>query len=149
MISIRALILRNLAWKLVSLLLGLLIYMFVDANLSGDLTPFSRTYSVTYQRPVSILSGTAGSAAGVLYEVTPEVVNVKVIGRKEPIKKLVAEDVLTFADLSDLGTMPPTALQRPVEVHLPPMEVEVIVEPSVVQIQFLQRPDTLTTETDN
>jgi len=120
--------------------LGILVWGFIDANLEGSLMPFSRSYRVPFQLPITVL---ATSTSDTFFEITPSVVNVEIVGRRDVVNSLTEEDLRAFADLSDLGSMPPTAIQRPVQVYLPPMDVRVLVEPLTVQIQFLQRPDPL------
>jgi hypothetical protein len=76
---------RNLGWKLLSLFLGILVWYFVSTGIQQGFTPFSRLNTVTFERPVFIL--TSGQIP-TSFEVRPARVNVTVRGRRDVLQRL-------------------------------------------------------------
>jgi hypothetical protein len=132
----RNLIVRNLGWKLLALFLGILVWYFVSTGIQQGFTPFSRLNSVTFERPVLIL--TSGQIA-TAFEVRPTRVNVTVRGRRDMLQRLSESDLVAYVDLSDVFTA--TEVQRRVEVNLRWNAVEITVNPATVRVLLLRGDD--------
>lgn len=126
-------VVSNPGWKLLSLFLGILVWYFVSTGIQRGFTPFSRLNSVTFERPVLIL--TTGKIP-TAYEVRPAKVNVTVHGRRDVLQRLSEADLVAFVDLSDVFTV--TEVQRRVEVSLRWGAAETSVEPATVRVLLLR-----------
>ena len=124
---------RNLGWKLLSLFLGILVWYFVSTGIRQGFTPFSRLSTVSFERPVLILtSGQIPTA----FEVRPAKVNVTVRGQRDALQRLSEEDLVAYVNLSDVFTA--TEVQRRVEVNLRWSALEMTVSPATVRVLLLR-----------
>jgi hypothetical protein len=124
---------RNLGWKLLSLFLGILVWYFVSTGIQQGFTPFSRLSTVSFERPVLIM--TSGRIA-TAFEVRPSKVSVTIRGRRDDLLRLSEEDLVAYVNLSDVFTA--TEVQRRVEVNLRFSAVEMTVTPATVRVLLLR-----------
>jgi hypothetical protein len=131
--TVRNILARNLGWKLLALFLGILVWYFVSTGIQQGFTPFSRLNSVTFQRPVLIL--TSGQIP-TTFEVRPTRVIVTVRGRRDVVQRLSESDLVAYVDLSDVFTA--TEVQRRVAVNLRWSAVDITVTPATVRVLLLR-----------
>jgi YbbR domain-containing protein len=128
--NVREMIVKNLGWKLLALFLGILVWVFVEAGLRGEiLFRIQRTASLTVERPVAVL---APAELGGMFEVEPPMVSVTVSGRRDALLELAETDVRVYVDLSDV--LAAADVRRVVRVQPLGEVARVIVEPSTVRV---------------
>jgi hypothetical protein len=129
----RNILVRNPGWKLLSLFLGILVWYFVSIGIQRGFTPFSQLNSVTFDRPVFVL--TSGKIP-TQYEVRPARVSVTLRGRRDVLQRISEADVVAYVDLSDVFTV--AEVQRRVEVSLRWGAAETSVDPATVRVLLLR-----------
>lgn len=128
--NLREMIVKNLGWKLLALFLGILVWVFVEAGLRGEiLFRIQRTASLTVERPVAVL---APAELGGMFEVDPAMVSVTVSGRRDALLELAETDVRVYVDLSDV--LAAADVRRVVRVQPLGEVARVVVEPSTVRV---------------
>jgi YbbR domain-containing protein len=125
----RAFFSRNLGWKLLSLFLALLVYYFVHASLEGGLAPLVRSASLTFERPVTVL--TSPQARGT-FKVEPAVVDVTVTGRRDILFRISERELQVFVDLSDVVAA--NEVRRAVQIYLPDKQLRAVANPAFARV---------------
>jgi YbbR domain-containing protein len=130
--NLRELILRNLVWKVLSLLLGILVYVFVQARIEGELFLLQRTATENFERTVSVLA--SAELEGV-FKVEPRIVQVTVSGRRDAVMRLSESDIRVYVDLTDVVAA--TEVRRSVHIQPLPDIARVVILPSAVRVEYL------------
>ena len=134
----RDLLIKDLGWKLFSLLMAVIIWLTVHGILVESGTPSGHSLGsqVTYgDLPVFIVS----SAADVhFYRVAPAVVSVTVSGPPEVMAVLQANQIRAVVDLTDIESA--KDLKRRVDVYVPPGISLVKVDPPKVGVIIPPKP---------
>lgn len=129
--NVRELIVRNLGWKVLSVVLAILVYVFMRAQMEGDVFLLQRTTEVTFERTVSVLA--SAELEGV-FRVEPRIVSVIVTGRRDVVSRLTESDIRPYVDLTDVVTE--TVVRRTVHVQPLPDIARVTVLPSAVRVEY-------------
>jgi hypothetical protein len=132
--NLRALLLHNLWWKLISLSLAILVWLGANLFMSRDIQPAATLLTreavrVFDGQPVRLLASPAGLPPSRL---TPAEVKVAVSSDLRTINNLGVADVIPYVDLSLLP--PEGVVTGRVEVRLPPGVKLVSVVPSAVAL---------------
>jgi hypothetical protein len=130
--KLRQLIVRNLGWKLLSLLLGILVYVLVLARIEGELILLRGTAEATFERSVAVL---ASPELDGVFRVTPRLVSVRISGRRDALARLSPSDIRAYVDLTDVMTA--MEVRRRVLLQPLPTVVRVEILPSTVRIEYL------------
>jgi hypothetical protein len=129
--NVRELIMRNPGWKLLSLMLAILVYVFMQAQMEGDLFLLQRTTEVVFERTVSVLA--SADLEGV-FRVEPRVVRVKVIGRRDTVARLTESDIRVYVDMTDVVAA--TAVRRTVHILRLDDVARIEIEPDTVRAAY-------------
>jgi YbbR domain-containing protein len=129
--DVRKLIVRNLGWKVLSLVLGLLLYLFMRAHMEGDVILLQRITEETFEQTVAVL---ATAELEGTFRVDPRIVRVKVSGRRDVIARLTESDIRAYVDMTDVVAA--IAVRRTVQVQPLPEIVRVEVVPSAVRVAY-------------
>jgi len=130
--TLRDAIWHNFGWKVLSLLLGMLVWYFVNSSIAENTADDASAYTMVFQRPVSVI---APGLVGANVKVNPPEVRVTVRGSKDVLVNVNLSDIAVFVDLSgDVKT--PTKTYRTVQVSLPAGVSKVSVVPSTVSVEF-------------
>jgi YbbR domain-containing protein len=132
--ALRELLRRNLLWKLVSLLLAVLIWVFVHSIIQERPRQFLQTnlpeVNRTYALPITIMT-TATEARG--FHVIPSEVEVTVRGPADLLEDLQTNQIQVFVDLVALPDAP--NLHREIIVHTPADISLVKIRPPEVRVE--------------
>jgi hypothetical protein len=130
--NLRQMIVRNLGWKLLSLLLGILVYVFVLARIEGELILLRGTSEATFERTVAVL---ASPELDGVFRVTPRVVSVRISGRRDALARLSPSDIRAYVDLTDVMTAMEVRRRVVIQPLTEPVRVEI--QPGTVRIEYL------------
>jgi hypothetical protein len=129
--DVRKLILRNMGWKVLSLVLGVLVYVFVRWHMEGDVILLQRSTEATFEQTVSVLATAELQGS---FQVDPRIVQVKVAGRRDAIARLTETDIRAYVDMTDV--VAEIAVRRTVHVQPLPDIARVEVVPSAVRVAY-------------
>jgi hypothetical protein len=129
--DVRKLIVRNLGWKVLSLVLGILVYVFMRAHMEGDVYLLQRLTEEHFEQTVSVL---ATPELDGVFRIEPRIVRVTVIGRRDVVSRLTESDIRAYVDVTDV--MAEVAVRRTVHVQPLPEIVRVEVLPGAVRVVY-------------
>ena len=135
---LRAILTKDLGWKLFSVILAVFIWVTVHRILDGPKNAATGVGGSTVTYDNLQVSVVASSADVHLYRVLPGTVSVTVSGSPEVISVLQANQVSATVNLNELD--PAKDLKRRVNVSVPPGITLVSVEPARVGILIPPKP---------
>jgi YbbR domain-containing protein len=135
---LRAILTKDLGWKLFSVILAVFIWVTVHRILDGPNNAAAGVGGSTVTYDNLQVSVVASSADVHLYRVLPGTVSVTVSGSPEVISVLQANQVSATVNLNELD--PAKDLKRRVNVSVPPGITLVSVEPARVGILIPPKP---------
>lgn len=126
--KLRAIILNNFWWKLLSLFFAVAIWSYIRAGIQGEVilkrNPASGTATGTFPKsfPIRVLSDSGDKH---VYRVTPTEVELTVTGELNAMNDLNAQEIQVFVDMSDVeidsaANKSGEEFARDVRVHAPP-----------------------------
>jgi len=139
----RNIILHNIGWKLLSLLLAALMWLYIDTESQRDerIAAASREVVTENRRPfygipITLLNSTANTNH---YTISPEVVSVEVGGKdSKELYDLQAKKVEAFVDVSDAGDE--KQFRKPIQVHVPNDLTVFSIYPSNASVERITSP---------
>jgi YbbR domain-containing protein len=129
--DVRKLIVRNLGWKVLSLVLGILFYVFMRAHMEGDVFLLQRLTEEHFEQTVSVL---ATAELDGVFRIEPRIVRVTVIGRRDVVSRLTESDIRAYVDMTDVTAE--IAVRRTVHIQPLPEVVRVEVVPGAVRVAY-------------
>jgi hypothetical protein len=114
----RNLILNNFWWKLLSLILGTLVWLVVNGSL--EKSEYAQTPVVTVSTrsfptvPITLMTSVNNTNQ---FRLNPDFVSVEVSGKPEELEKLLTEQITAFVDVTK--TPDEKEVRRDIEVQVP------------------------------
>jgi hypothetical protein len=126
--SLRHLFLHNLAWKLVSIILAILVWFTLQSGIQRQLRPTDlRTFS---KLEITVMT-TAGDER--IFRVEPSRVSVSVSGDSTVVRSLRRTDVQVFVNLTE--SVEAKVLRKRIQVYVPPGVNVAEIDPPEVSVQ--------------
>jgi hypothetical protein len=129
----RALLLNNFGWKMLSLALAIAFWLTIKTVSTERADQVERLY---LNLPVQIVSSTADVRT---FRVVPDLVAVTVKGRGDIMKALTEQEIRVFADTTSADTSTPRHLTRRLQVAIPVGITIVRIEPTEVIVEVINQ----------